>query len=107
MIRRDAEVRRSRFDHRHHGSQNTANSTDLLPVVVLCGGNREEVAEQLVGAVDQMSVHQVNSKCLLLRAAHGTREQVRKLQVRPPATRLESRYRQAWIEPGLSHDVSG
>ena len=75
MISGNTEVCRSGFDHRQHRPEYTANGTNLLPVCVLCGRNREEISEQLVGAVDEMNVHQVNSKCSLLRAAYGAREQ--------------------------------
>src|SRR5581483_8572897 len=68
----DAKVRLPGFNHRQHGSHNTANGSNLLPVSLLCGRNREKVAEQLVGAVDQMNDHatQLQNRCSTAAGLH-------------------------------------
>ena len=38
-------------------TEHAARGPNLLPIAVGCGWHREEVAEELVGAVDQVNVH--------------------------------------------------
>jgi hypothetical protein len=46
-------VGRAALDHRKNRSEHAAHGADVLAVRIRCGRHREEMAEQLVGAVDQ------------------------------------------------------
>ena len=57
MIGRDPDVGRTALDHRQNRSEHAAHGADVLAVPIHCGRHREEMAEQLVGAVDQVDLH--------------------------------------------------
>src|SRR5215469_12417607 len=45
------------LDHRQNRAEHAAHGADILAVRIHYGRHRKEMAEQLVGAVDQMNLH--------------------------------------------------
>src|SRR5262249_45603011 len=61
VIRRHPEMRGAALEHAEHRGHDATDGAQLLRCGALeRGRGREEVAEQLVGAVDQMDVHDPN-----------------------------------------------
>ena len=54
MVRRDADMRGARGHHPEQRPDDAADGRDLAPVAVTRRGERVVVAEQLVGAVDEV-----------------------------------------------------
>src|SRR6185312_5796814 len=57
VIRRDADMRCTLFDHLKHGVQHTDDRTEWRIHTLVEGADAIEVAKQLVGAVDEMNDH--------------------------------------------------
>ena len=55
----DAEVGGAFFDHLEHGGEDASDGGDLHALLVLHGRKGVEVAEELVGAVDEVDLHEV------------------------------------------------
>jgi hypothetical protein len=52
-----ADVRGVPIDHSEHGSHDAAHGADLPPLLIDGGGDRIVVAEELIGAVDEVNIH--------------------------------------------------
>ena len=57
MIGRDADVRRALFEHLQHGVQHADDGAVRLVLAFVEAPQAVEVAEQLVGAVDEVDDH--------------------------------------------------
>ena len=56
------DVRRAPLEHRQHRREHAADGGHLAAVRVARGRQRVVVPEQLVGAVDEMHIHQVRTR---------------------------------------------
>ena len=57
VVGRDADVRRSGLEHLQHGVQHAGRGAERLIVALAAAAAAVEVAEQLVGAVDEVDDH--------------------------------------------------
>ena len=57
MVGGDAEVGGALFDHLEDGGKDATDGGDLHAVLVLHGREGVKVAEELVGAVDEVDLH--------------------------------------------------
>ena len=57
VIGRHADMGRAAVDHAEHRAHHAARRAHFPPLLVTRGGHGVEVAEELVGAVDQVNSH--------------------------------------------------
>ncbi len=62
MIRGDADVRGAGGDHAEDRRDDAAHRRDLAAIRVAVRRHREEVAEELVGAVDEVNLHMADRR---------------------------------------------